>query len=232
MRTERRRVSVLRILGGIIAAMIFATVLGVVIPRPLWRDASLGPPTRTILVIANPIHTDIAFAPDPDVLSAFGFLAEDGLPLAHPDLRWIAVGWGGRAFYTETPEWSELKAIPVLRGLTYDASVMHVMLYGAFDTDAPDVLPIALSEADFQRVVATIRQSFRDDAAGQPDIIEGVHYGASDLFYEANGGFTALMGCNTWTAAMLRQGGLQTGWWTPLPQSLMLSLKLYNKLPR
>ena len=40
--------------------------------------------------------------------------------------------------------------------------------------------------------------------------------------------FNALAGCNVWTAASLRQAGLKTGWWTPLPGLLGLSLKLHN----
>ncbi len=56
-------------------------------------------------------------------------------------------------------------------------------------------------------------------------MIEGAAYGLDDAFFEARGGFNALAGCNTWTAAMLRQGGLTTGWWTPLPQLLDWSVR-------
>ncbi|MBE7185165.1 MAG: TIGR02117 family protein [Methylobacterium mesophilicum] len=209
--------------------LLCAVLLGAVVPRPLWSGETREPPSRRLLVLANPIHSDIAFAPDPDILSAFGFLAEDGLPLTHPNVGWIAFGWGGRSFYTQTPQWSDLKPGPLLRGLSYDASVMHVTLIGPVEPDEPGVLALNLSEAEFQRVVAAVRRSFRDDASGRPDLIEGVRYGPADLFYEAHGGFTALMGCNTWSSAVLREGGFRTGRWNPLPQSLMFSLRLFNE---
>lgn len=225
-----RRLTALRLLGALVGTLIVAFVLGALIPRPLWSKEMSAVTTRRILVLANPIHTDIAFAPDPDILSTFGFLAEDGLPLTHPNVGWIAFGWGGRAFYTQTPEWSQLKAGPLFRGLTSDASVMHVTLIGQFDPESEGILALELPESEFQRLLASIRRSFRADASGRPDLVEGARYGPADLFYQANGGFTALMGCNTWSGAMLRQAGLQTGWWNPLPQSLMLSLRLHNAL--
>ena len=76
-------------------------------------------------------------------------------------------------------------------------------------------------------MLAFIRASFAE-ANGAPVHIEGAHYGDADGFFEANGSFNALIGCNTWTARALRQAGLQTGWWNPLPQTLAYSLALHN----
>jgi uncharacterized protein (TIGR02117 family) len=56
----------------------------------------------------------------------------------------------------------------------------------------------------------------------------GKSYGSDDAFFEANGYFNALLGCNTWTAAALRAAGVKTGWWTPLPPLLITSLHLHN----
>jgi uncharacterized protein (TIGR02117 family) len=53
-------------------------------------------------------------------------------------------------------------------------------------------------------------------------------YGQSDRFFEAKGYFNALFGCNTWAAGALCAAGLRTGLWNPLPQTLQLSLALYN----
>ena len=41
----------------------------------------------------------------------------------------------------------------------------------------------------------------------EPAAIEGAGYGANDRFYEANGYFNVLLGCNTWAARMLRAAG-------------------------
>ncbi|TIX82407.1 MAG: DUF2459 domain-containing protein, partial [Mesorhizobium sp.] len=97
------------------------------IPRPLLPPAAADPVvTRHILVLKNPIHTDIAVPVDDDVRKRFHFLVDGGIPDDMAGVRYIVFGWGGRAFYLETPTWSELKAVPVMKALTLDASVMHI----------------------------------------------------------------------------------------------------------
>ncbi|TIP35561.1 MAG: TIGR02117 family protein, partial [Mesorhizobium sp.] len=138
--------------------------------------------------------------------------------------RYIVFGWGGRAFYLETPTWSRLKAMPVLKALTLDASVMHVDVAGAVKEPHPDVASFDIDEAHFSALLDYIAASFRNG----PVVIDNAGYSTYDRFYEANGQFNALVGCNTWTAAALRAAGLRTGWWNPLPISLGWSLRLYN----
>lgn len=205
---------------------------GTLVPRPLVapEPTSIGDPRR-ILILANPIHTDIALPADPDVLARFGFLADAGMPILDPAVKWLIVGWGGRAFYLETPTWSDLKVGPVLSALTVDSAVMHVGLAGHIPAHADGVTAIDLSPVAFAAVVQGAMAAFSRDKAGRPLLVAGRSYGAFDRFYEAEGRFNALVGCNTWTSGVLRKGGLQTGWWNPLPQSLGVSLRLFNDLP-
>ena len=84
-----------------------------------------------------------------------------------------------------------------------------------------------LDEAEFVRLLDFIEKSFQLGSEG-PLRIPGAAYGDYDAFFEANGYFNAVLGCNTWTAAALREAGLQTGWWNPLPQTLAVSLDLHN----
>jgi uncharacterized protein (TIGR02117 family) len=183
------------------------------------------------LLLANPIHTDIALPADPDVLERFGFLAESGMPLGDGRVKWLIVGWGGRSFYLETPTWSDLKPGPAIAALTVDASVMHVGVTGDIPEGTDGITPIDLSPQAFAAVMQVASNSFASGSDGRPILIEGRSYGAFDRFYEAKGRFNAVVGCNTWTGAVLRQGGIRTGWWNPMPQSLNLSLRLFNDLP-
>lgn len=218
----------------VLALALAAPVVGALVPRPLFpvaADAAGEGATRRLLVLANPIHTDIAFPVDQDVLERFGFLADAGLPIYDPNVRWIVAGWGGREFYLETPEWSDLKAGPLFKGLTRDRSVMHMGVAGEIDPASAGVLPLDLSPAEFDRMVEATMAGFATDGGGRLDLIEGRSYGEYDRFYEANGSFTALLGCNTWTGAVLRAGGVRTGLWNPLPQSLVWSVRLFNDLP-
>ena len=222
--------------GILIAALALAIAigLGTIVPRPIFVTARAEstvdalPGKRRILVLSNPIHTDIALPADPDVLQTFGFVSEAGLNLDYPGVYWVMFGWGGRSFYTETPTWGDLKPGPVFNALTWDASVMHVRRVGYIPADSQDVRAVELDEVEFARLLADIRDSFKVDAGGDPEEIAGAAYDAHDVFFPAVGGFNAFMGCNTWTARMLRRAGLRTGLWTPLPVTLNWSLDLHN----
>jgi uncharacterized protein (TIGR02117 family) len=208
--------------------IVLAVAAGTFIPRPLVpASRAAAVETRRILVLSNPIHTDIAIPLSEDTRAAFAFLGRDGVHVGDTAAEWLIVGWGGRSFYLETPTWSELKPMPVFRALTIDRSVMHVDVAGGIDEGHPAVMPLDLDAAQFQRLSTFIQTSFTK-TSGNVFVIPGAGYGRFDRFYEAEGYFNALVGCNTWTAAALRAAGLRTGLWNPLPQTLTLSLRLFN----
>lgn len=224
----RRRL--LRWLAAAIFTMVLAVVAGTFVPQPLWpaakADMVIGE-THRILVLSNPIHTDIAIPIDAETLARFPFLAESGMPVTHPDARWLVFGWGGRAFYIETPTWSELKPVPLFKGLTLDRSVIHADMAGDVIEPADHVAGFEIGPDGYERLLSFIGASFaRID--GRIEAIPDTAYGPNDRFFEAHGWFSAVAGCNTWTAKALREAGLRTGWWNPLPVSLSASLALYN----
>lgn len=211
-----------------LALAIAASILvGTFVPRPLWSNGGTAG-TRDILVLSNPIHTDIAIALDDNSRARFSFLEEAGLPLAHPDARWILFGWGGRAFYLETPTWADLKPLPVFKALTVDSAVMHVAIVGDIAPLDPSVARLKVSDAGFEQLQAFVADSFVTGDDGSQRVIPKAGYGMNDRFFEAKGTFNALFGCNTWTARALREAGLRTGLWNPVPKTLLLSLDLYN----
>lgn len=210
---------------GVVTILIF---LGTVVPRPLMSpvQASLDSGGQ-ILLLSNPIHTDIALRVDDEVRAAFADLAPFGLPLDMPGVEYLIIGWGGRSFYIETPTWGDMRPLPVLKALTVDRSVLHVSVAGMIDRNHPSVRPVEVTQEGRRQMIAAIRESFvRDESS--PIAIPGAAYGPDDVFFEAEGLFNAFVGCNTWTAAMLRRAGISTGWWTPLPQLLDLSLDLHH----
>lgn len=212
---------------------IFVIVLGVAagtfVPRPLFKPQPLAAATETrrILVLSNPIHTDIAIPLNAETRVAYAFLEASGIPVSDPAAEWLIIGWGGRAFYLETPTWADLKPMPVFRALTIDRSVMHVDVAGPIDETHPAIRIFDLRPANFNNLSDFIQASFLREE-GKVVMIADAGYGQYDRFFEAHGAFNALVGCNTWTARALRSAGIRTGWWNPLPQTLGLSLDLFN----
>ncbi|AKI00567.1 hypothetical protein IMCC20628_01861 [Hoeflea sp. IMCC20628] len=224
---------------GALLSVVICIGLGTLVPRPFFDPhpalAAVSQPvvpTRTVLILSSAIHTDLALPASPDVVARFSFMAADGLDPAQSGVEYIVAGWGGRSFYVETPTWSDLKPGPVLKALSLDHSVMHMGLAGAIDRAHPSVSTIELDEASYQRLMKSLLASFSVDADGLPVVVAGARYGDYDRFYEAEGWFNAFIGCNVWTARMLRQAGLTTGWWTPLPGLLTASMNLHNSSSR
>jgi len=235
---DRRR---FRFWHYLLCAAIFSIIslgFGTLLPRPFFASASVPNAvaaelqtemiTRTVLVLSSAIHTDLAFPASPDVAARFAFLADEGLDLSQPGVGYVIAGWGGRSFYIETPTWSELKPVPVFKALTLDRAVMHVGLAGTIDHTHPSVMAIELDEASFERLIQSVLASFTSGADGARQVISGANYGEYDRFFEADGWFNVFVGCNVWTARMLRRAGLKTGWWTPLPVLLTESLEWHN----
>ena len=217
---------VLRWLLAVFAVACLAVAVGTIVPRPL-RSPEGSRDARGILVLSNAIHTDVAIPLDADIRTRFAFLEEAGIPILHPEAQWVTFGWGSRAFYLETPAWSELKLGPVFKALTLDRSVIHVDVAGNIPQPNPAIAAFAVDDDGFERLIAFIEGSFERNGDG-PVLVPDAAYGATDRFFEAKGRFNALLGCNTWTARGLRAAGLRTGWWNPVPVALSMSLALYN----
>lgn len=222
-----------RIFKGVFFAFLAVMLLvglGIVVPRPLWQEAQAArsEPSQQILMLSNPIHTDIAIPVDGDLLTRFAFLRSAGLDIGNPNLRYLIFGWGGRSFYTETRTWADLKARPVLKSFALDRSVIHAELAGDIPLEAPAVTVIDIDADGLERLKQFVLASFDRSDSG-PIPLPSSNYGPNDAFFEARGYFNALMGCNTWTAAALRQAGLTSGFWTSLPWMLRLSLWLHNE---
>jgi uncharacterized protein (TIGR02117 family) len=199
-----------------------ALILGVMPANPGWREAKEG---VTIFVRTNGVHTWILV---PKVTAEMDW--RPLVPGAHlRDPRWgkgnyVALGYGNRTFYLETPTWGDLTMKNAfLAAFGQGRSLMHA----DHDFDprpGPDQRRITLSHDEYRRLVAFARASFQYDAQGRTIPLIGRGYGASDIFYEAVGPYSAFYTCNSWTGAALRHAGVRTGVWTPLSQSLMWRL--------
>ena len=225
-RGRRALVWTLRIAAGIVALPLLyflaALFLGLVPANVSFRQQAEG--GVLIYVRSNGIHTDIVM---PRVNAE-----ADWRPFSNPadlrDPRWgeadhVAIGYGAREFYLNTPTWGDLSISTAVRSMTGgDTPLIHLE-----HVDRPQreewQRPLRLTSDQYRRLAAYVRASFRLDEDGAP-IHVPAGYGAADTFYEGHGSFSMFFNCNAWTGAALRAAGVRMGLWTPFEQSVMWRL--------
>jgi len=202
-------------LAAVLAAYLVAAAFGGLIPG---RAADLPEGDAVeIALLFGPIHVDFLLPATSETREALGFAAGAGVPLAHPEVRHLIVGWGARDFYTTAGTFADITAGPTWRAVTGDASVLRIDVIGAFPAGI-DPPRLRLSQAQYAALLAAIA----DTVTGPPII--GAGFTGTDGFFEAEGRFHILRTCNTWVSDMLREAGVAAGLWTPTPYSVRLAL--------
>lgn len=163
-------------------------------------------------VLSNGVHTDYVFpirSATVDWLQVFPLSDFRAPP---PDAEFVAIGWGDREFYLNTPTWGDLTAARAFGALSGgNRALMHVSYLRRAQL-ARGAYRLPLSEAQYARLVDYVRASLPQ---GRATAIAGAHYDSQDAFFEANGGYNLFETCNTWSGRGLRQAGVPMSRWTP-----------------
>lgn len=220
--TRRRWVRVLLAFAALPGVyLLAAVVLGAWPVNRGFVDAVDG---VTIYVRTNGVHAEIVVPTRTD---------EVDWSLDHPPqhfrrldapLPWIAFGWGDRDFYLNTPTWRELRlrtALVALSGLGHGA--MHVEYLDRPEAYAAQ--PVRIGVAQYRRLVAYLRASFRRDADGRPLRIDAPGYFDTDAFYEAIPVYTFWYTCNEWVRRGLAEAGVRTAAWAPFDIAIFRQLR-------
>jgi uncharacterized protein (TIGR02117 family) len=138
--------------------------------------------------------------------------------------NYIIVGYGHRDFYLNTPSWAELSLSTAANAaLGLGPTLLHVD-HVQDPQEVSEQRALTLSEDEYRRLVDFIRPRFRLDGEGRTIPVPGRGYATNDAFYEAHGGYSAILTCNEWTGRALRAAGVRMGLWTPIEQSVMWRL--------
>lgn len=186
-------------------------------------QAGTAQKTVDVLLLSGPIHADFALPADEALLRRFAFLSESGLPLGHPDLRYLVFGWGARDFYTTAGSYTSIRPMAALKAVFGDRTVMHVVAGGAL-SEGEGIRRITLDEEGYAALIGHIEEGFARGASGAPILIGNESHGYGDVFYEGTGAFHIFRPCNVWAGEGLRKAGIGVGAWTPTVQSLNASL--------
>ena len=130
--------------------------------------------------------------------------------------QYLAVGWGDKGFYLETPTWADLKVSTAVRAaFGLSTTALHTTYYKTM-LESQDCRKIVISKKHYLQLVKYINSSFDMEQDGSPTLVQSdVRYGLSDAFYEAKGSYSLFTTCNTWANSALKSCGQKACVWTP-----------------
>jgi uncharacterized protein (TIGR02117 family) len=223
-RTVLRRV--LQAIGVCLLVYVLFLVLGFV-PVNLGYTPPAKDDAVRIFVRSNEIHTDlvlpvICYEPAVDWHARF---PPEQFPADVRQHRYVAVGWGNRQFYVETPRWSDLKVTSAIAALFWPSeTVLHVeYLYDA--AEGENFREVLITRQQYRQLVEFVESSIASvDEQGSAKPATTVTFGSTDRFYGATGRYHAFNTCNQWTGRGLARAGAPVGIWTPLKAHVLWRL--------
>ena len=178
-----------------------------------------------IAIASSSVHADIVLPIRQDDFDWRDHFGKDCFSGKTSHCTHVALGWGDRAFYLDTPTWSDLTIGTSLNALVLPSeTVMRVSMTKLDHFPKENYRAVRISEAQYQSLCQFVLSSFELDDDGSMKIIPGKSYGATDAFFQAQGRYHLFNTCNCWVGRAMKASGIKVGWYTPLPKSVFVYL--------
>ena len=183
-------------------------------------------PEVAIYILTNGVHTDIVMPTKNEQIDWSNQIKFENTKSADSTYQYIAMGWGDKGFYLETPEWSDLKVSVALKAAAgLSTTAIHATYYRSLK-EGEDCKKIMISKDQYNRLIKYITDSFQKDPEGNfINVKTNANYGKTDAFYEANGSYSLFKTCNTWTNNALKASGQKCCFWTATDSGIFSKYK-------
>lgn len=177
-----------------------------------------------IYIVSNAVHADIIVPKTSAVIDwseRFGSseFSEDINNKSH-----VSFGWGDREFFLETETWDDFKLSTAVNALLLpSSSCIHVSFVRP--GDCRDAVAVTISKEQYNRLAEFIESSFRLNENGTYLQIPGEAYSTNDAFFLSAGRYHIMNTCNSWVGRGLKQAGVKTPWFSPMPKSPTLYIE-------
>ena len=178
-------------------------------------------PDVTIYILGNGVHTDVVMPVKTDYKDWSQSIPYKNTRADDTTLSYLAVGWGDKGFYLQTPTWADLKFSTAFKaGFGLGTAAVHATFYKSLE-EGDRCVKLDIDKGQYRRLVAFIENSLKTDLLGQPIVIPTeARYDNDDAFYEAKGHYSLFHTCNTWTNNALKACGQKACWWTPFEDGI------------
>jgi len=216
----------LKTLLGIVVFLLLYLGTAFLLSRITVDEEPNTPNEVAVYIITNGVHTDIVMPVRSQRIDWSEEIKYSHTISADSTYQYIAMGWGDKGFYLETPTWADLKVSTALKAASgFNTTAMHTTYYRQM-VEGEDCRKIVISKEQYDRLVTFISASFQKDGEGHfIPIITDANYGKSDAFYEAKGRYSMLTTCNSWANSSLKASGQRACLWTAFDTGIFLKYK-------
>ncbi len=168
-----------------------------------------------IYILTNGVHTDIVVPAKNEIKDWTKKFSYENTLGKDTNNRLLALGWGDKGFYLETPQWSQLKASVAFNAATgLSSSAIHATYYYELK-ETETCIKLKISSNQYKRLVNFVLKTVKsnEDGSLQPIPTRAVS-GKNDAFYEAHGKYSMFNTCNSWANNALKSCGQKCAVWT------------------
>lgn len=176
----------------------------------------------TIYVMSNGVHTDLVLPTKNEYIDWATLFSFENTLGKTTNFKYVAIGWGDKGFYLNTPEWKDLKFSTAFIAATgIGETALHVTFYNHVQID--DLTKkIEISEKQYLALIQYIKNSIEFGSNNKPQLIETTaQYGQNDAFYEAKNSYSIFFTCNSWTNEALKTSGIRASKWAAFDKGIL-----------
>lgn len=202
-------------MGYILLALLSYVVIALILSKISIDEEPETEDNVTIYIVTNGVHTDIVVPSISTQIDWTSLVKPSHTAEATSQYPYLAMGWGDKGFYLDTPTWADLKfstAFNAASGLS--TSAIHTNYYKHLEENE-NCIKINISIEQYGRLVKYIKNSFEINEDGTFQLIEtDSNYTTTDAFYEAKGSYSIFKTCNSWANTGLKEAGQKAALWT------------------
>ena len=172
---------------------------------------------QRIHVASNGLHLDLIFSreqfPEP-WLQQIDLASES---------QFLAVGWGDKEFYINTPRWRDLSIMRAIKATFFRTdAALHVT---AYHSSKSHWIAVPVCDHQLQTLINYAQDSFKRDDRGNVMEVTAAGYSSRDRFYDAHGNYNFVHTCNQWVNQGLKQAEIKTSLWSPFDKGVLYHLR-------
>ena len=179
-----------------------------------------------IYILTNGVHTDIVVPVINEQIDWSKEIRFENTTSKDSTMQYLALGWGDKGFYLETPTRADLKFRTAFRAaFGLSTTAIHATFYRNM-TESESCKKISISKIQYAKLIDFISNSLQKDENGHAIWINtNANYDKTDAFYEATGSYSMFRTCNSWANTALKVSGQKCCLWTAFDTGIFLKYK-------